>query len=361
MKRIYFLFFLCLFFQSMAAQSLRDSILVNERKIDRPLTLHKGQLQISPAYQLSVITNKFDAGGSKIDLTKEAISSVMHKYLLEINYGLFDFLTLTLATFYGKQGERGETEKLIISLDEAYLINSLSEYKGFDDMYLGTNIKIPLKTRKFEFSLSSGVFLPWTSNEPLQPEHTIELQTIENPYSIINYQYKYKICRGVPVLKLGASTIIRPGNNLSLFAQFNYSAPLAEGENVAWIHQLVNDGFEYLKLPYKFLLGNVYDYKIGIGYQAISWFNVGVLYNGIGSSSGWNELTGVRMANASQNLSAVSLEYEIKITGKLWMRQWVDIPFAGKNKFAPVSILTGITYNFLSNGKNNQIITTEPL
>src|SRR5262245_53318470 len=71
-----------------------DSILINERSIDRPLTLHKGQLRISGSYALGIVNKRFDEGGDAIRLSDEGLTSVRHTMVAELKYGVLDYLEL---------------------------------------------------------------------------------------------------------------------------------------------------------------------------------------------------------------------------------------------------------------------------
>jgi hypothetical protein len=267
-----------------------------------------------------------------------------------------DFLQASVAVDYAKKGERGEDEFIVPNLTEKIFVNYLDEYKGFSDFYLGVLFKLPFKSKRFEIALSPGIYVPWLSNEPKEPEHSI---IVEYPYTFISYHNNYKMAKGSSALKLGASTILRLNKNFNINAQLNYSGPISESQSIRWIHQLNGTTFEYEDIDYEYLISNSLDYKIDLHYQAISWFNISVSYGGIRNSDGWSEITGARIGNPEKKISFFTIAYEIIVTGKLWMYQTIDIPVTGKNQSAPFCINTGISYNLFPFNKRSNIITID--
>jgi hypothetical protein len=345
----YSILLFCLFLTDLTlnAQTFNDSILVNERKIDRPLTLHKGQLQFNPAYEISVISKEYDNNSNKIILADKGTASVLHKYYFELNYGILDFLQASITLNYAKRGESHENQLIYVQLNNEpdFDITYFDDYKGFEDFYLGTVIKLPLKTKKIEIALSPGIYIPLFSNNPKAPENSISFPSDSQPFTKIIYHNNYKIGNGSKAIKIGTCAIVRPCNNFSISAKFNYSWPISESETISWIDELNGSTFVYKDIPYKYLISNALDYEVDLAYQAISWFNVSSSYYYKKTSSGWSEISGFRIENPESKLSLLSIGYEIKATSKLWISQFIDIPVSGKNQLAPFSIYLGISYN----------------
>lgn len=345
----YSILLFCLFLTGLTlnAQTFNDSILVNERKIDRPLTLHKGQLQFNPAYEISIISKEYDNNSNSINLADEGTASVLHKYYFELNYGILDFLQASITLNYAKRGERHETHQIYVLLNTLpdFDITYFDDYKGFEDFYFGTVIKLPLKTKKIEIALSPGIYIPLFSNDPKAPENSISFPSDGQPTTKIIYHNNHKTGNGSKAIKIGSSAIVRPGNDFSISAKLNYSWPISESETIRWIHQLNGSTFVYDDIPYNYLIGNTLDYEVILAYQAISWFNVSLSYYYKKTFSGWSEITGFRIGNPESKLSLLSIGYEIKATSKLWINEFIDIPVSGKNQLAPFSIYLGISYN----------------
>ena len=345
----YPLLLICIFLTglTLSAQTFNDSILVNERKIDRPLTLHKDQLQINPAYEISIISKEYDTKNKIIDLADQGTASVLHKYYFELNYGILDFLQASIGLNYAKRGERHENQRIYVQLNNEpdFDITYFDDYKGFEDFYFGTVIKLPFKTKKIEIALSPGIYIPLFSNNPKAPENSISFPSDGQPFTKIIYHNNHKIGNGSKAVQIGTAAIFRPGNDFSISAALNYSWPISESETIKWIHQLNGSTFIYDCIPYKYLISNTLDYEVSLAYQAISWFNVSLSYYYRKTSSGWSEITGFRIENPESNLSLLSFAYEIKATSKLWINEFMDIPVSGKNQLAPFSIYLGISYN----------------
>jgi len=353
-RYVVFLLCMCLTSLSLTAQKFNDSILVNERKIDRPLTLHKGQLQFTPGYEISVISKEYDAESEIVNLSDQGTASVQHKYYLELNYGILDFLQASIALNYARRFERHETQQIFIYLNDIpdIEITTFDDYKGFEDICMGAVIRLPLKTRIFEFSLSPGFLMPLFSNNPGPPENSISLPSVEQPYTKITYRNNHKAGNGSKSIKIGASSIIRPLRDFSISARLNYAWPVSESETVRWIHQLDGSTFVYDDIPYKYLSGNMLDYEVNLSYQAISWFNVTLSWYSRRTWSGWSELTGFRIENPHSGLSLVSAGCEVKATGRLWLTEFIHIPVYGKSTLAPYAIYLGISYNLFPFTRN---------
>ena len=61
-------------------------------------------------------------------------------------------------------------------------ITYFDDYKGFEDLYSGTVIKLPLKTKKIEIALSPGIYIPLFSNNPKAPENSISFPSDRSTY-----------------------------------------------------------------------------------------------------------------------------------------------------------------------------------
>jgi len=354
----------CLFLTALTlnAQTFNDSILVNERKIDRPLTLHKGQLQFNPAYEISIISKEYDNNGNNINLADKGTASVLHKYFFEFSYGILDFLQASITLNYAQRGERHPNYLLVVSSTEPYFdITYFDDYKGFEGLYLGTVTKLPLKTKKVEITFSPGFYIPVFSNNPRAPENSISFPSGSQTFTKIIYHNNHMIGNGSKAIKIGTSAIVRPVIDFSISAKVNYSSPISESKSISWIHHLNGSTFIYDEIPYKYLIGNTLDYEINLAYQAISWFNVSLSWYHKKTSSGWSEITGFRIGSPESKLSLLAIGYEIKATGKLWINQFMDIPVSGKNQLAPYSIYLGISYNlfpFDKKPKPGQIVNS---
>lgn len=346
MKKLIILAFIFLSGQLVIAQIFPDTILTNERKIDRPITLHKGQFQFNPAYEISILSKSYDNDGNKEDLAELGSASVLHRYLFEVNYGILDFIQASIALNYSKRGERSENVMIYSTVEEPYYdISYFNDYKGFEDFYLGLKSKLPIKSKKFEFGTYLGISLPLSKNKYPEPNHSITLPTSELPFTKLNYHYKHKMGSKTSVFNFGLQTILRTGDKFGFRAELDYNAPLSESKDVLWTHEINGTDFEYHKTFYNYLVSNKLFYQLGIEYQAISWFNIELSFSKVKTTKGWSEITGLRIENRETKLSVLSIAYEIKVTSQLWLSQSLNFPTGGKNTLGPFMINTGISYN----------------
>lgn len=332
---------------SLHAQTLRDSILVNERKIDRPLTLHKGQLQFITGYEISVISREYDNMSSSVSLADKGIASILHKYSFELNYGLIDFIQTSVALNFARRGQRHETLYLWTTNPEApaYEVTYFEEYTGFEDIYLGGVFKVPFETKRVEITLSPGIYLPLFSNKPDTPEHSVELPDEENYTTKILYHDHQRMGNGSLTVRAGTSFLLRLPWNINISSRVNYSGPVSESKSIRWVHQLHGSTFIYDDIPYKYLIGRTLDYKLEMTFPVISWFSATLSWSGRNTHDGWSEITGYRIKYPDVRLSVLSAGYEIIASGRLWISEYVNIPISGKNQLAPFSIYLGVCYN----------------
>ena len=327
------------------SQVSKDSILINERSIDRPLTLHKGQLRITGGYSLGIITKRFDDSGDVIRLSDEGLSSVRHTMLLELKYGVLDFIELQALLPYQSQTER-EQSSFIFGSPDVYT-NELREYNGMEDIFVGLNGRVPLKTKKIDIALLTGISLPTAKREPDKPTHEAFREDI-NGFEVLNvdYHYNYNQGNGVPVIQLGGWFKYRMPN-MAFSAQVIHRHGLETGESYDWISQLDDDdNFEYQKDPYTFQLPDRLNGFVEVEYQPRPWLNLIATVSAFTATKGWIEEDGAKTAVPDATLISCSPGLEILITPKLWLRQRVQIPVAGENHESALTFFTTISYNF---------------
>ena len=57
--------------------------LLTERYIDRPLSMHRGQLQWNSGYEFSSLNKLYDINGASLDLDEEGLASAQHLFPLQ--------------------------------------------------------------------------------------------------------------------------------------------------------------------------------------------------------------------------------------------------------------------------------------
>lgn len=321
------------------AQTPRDTILAAERSIDRPLTLHKGQLRVEGGYGLSAITRRFDSEGNKIHLRDEGRSFVQHQWLVDIRYGLLENLTLSFSTNLRRQSER--TEQVLNVSEDVTGLFEIKHRRGLEDPLLSLSARAPFTSSALDIILTGGIYLPISKHEEQEPKHKLE----DVGYRSIVYNYNQKWGNGVLIGVVGGNLKYRAVNT-AFTGTFLYSHPFGATDNVRWQHQLVNDQFQYQRQSYQYQLPNRMNFSVEVEQQLAPWFVLSAILAGEKTAGGWNEINGVRYAWPDQQFFSVNPGYEILVTPKIWLRQRIIFSVSGQAADAPFSIYTSLVYNF---------------
>lgn len=328
------------------AQQEQNSILLVERSIDRPLTVHKNQLQINAGYDFSMLSRRIDESGNRINLSKAGIASAMHTFPMDVRYGILEFLELSTGTSYKKSGIRSE-DYWIFSGSSKIRIQDINEHKGFEDIFLKLGLRLPLKLKSFDWSVSGSVTLPVAKYKPDKPNHeAILVDPVNNSY-IFNCHYNNRFGTGVPTLKTGSAVKLRT-DRIAVRASANYLEAFSSGENINWKSRRIYEEFEYTDLSYKYLPSQVINCSGVFTYQAIAWFSQFVLIDYYKIYGGWSEITGKRVANEDRYYLFVSFGFEIQVSPYLRLFQLVELPGWGNNTDAPVCFTTNLSFNILT-------------
>ena len=197
----------------------------------RPLSLYKGQLEVNAGYKFAVRSRTYDSNGDLILLKDEGTASVYHYYLLELKYGITDFLELTAETNYSKHGIRSVTTEYN-SLSDNITVNTLSTIKGMGDLLLYGTLRLPIDFKWVDFGIRGGMYLPTADNKTSQPTNTVTNITAANTFTV-NYQFNEKNVYGVPVYLL-SSDLKFTFSKISLETDFTFKDPAKEWQNIRW-------------------------------------------------------------------------------------------------------------------------------
>ena len=339
-----------LIFHLLPGQDTDVYSLLTERYVDRPINIHRGQLQVNSGYKYSLINKKFDAEGTKIDLTEDGSPAAEHLVPLEIKFGLLEHLQLTAAINYASLGMRDQN-RLIIT-DEQINIDGLNEYKGLDDLYLGLDFRAPFGLKKIDWNLSGGLFLPITDHYPEQPDHSIQSVTIITQFTQVNYHFRNKYTDGVMKTLIGTS--LKAGiSKFSVLVGMDFLAGLKDGESIFWTSRQTVNGFDYESLDYQYNPGQQISYNALLVYQAIDWFAVMGSFTGLKTYNGWSNETGKKIGYPEKSYMSAGVGYEIMVTPNMRLFQMVDIPVAGKDYLGFLVVNTGISLNLISEPYHN--------
>lgn len=318
-----------------------DSILANERTIDRPLNVHQGQLRMTMEYDLMVNSTQFDDRGNSLDLSEQGLTNIGHALLLEVNYGFFEFLQASVRLRHLQEGQRERSTTIIAPPGDPINITQVTERTGWSDLDLSLGFKVPFYTQQYDFVFTLGHSLPTSAHEPGEPGHTIENQA---GFQTITYRFRERTGSGVRSWLLGLQGKIR-GDRLAFSANANFRVYAGEGTSIAWSGRLNQGDITYTHRPYAFQLGEEMGLQLVVEYQVFSFFT---LFSGYAServSEGWSGVTGRRVLVPSQQLSTVHLGAEVLATPRFWINQQVSMPLSGQNRLVPLTFSTRILYN----------------
>ncbi len=334
----------------LSAQETDVYSLLTERYVERPINVHRGQLQVNTGYELSVLNRKFNTEGKAINLAKDGSVAMQHLFPLDIHFGILEHLQISVGMNYARMGIR-ERNIWIAGYDTELSIDELNEYKGPDNLKLGLSFRVPLGLEYMDWTANGSISLPVFNNEPDPPDHTIF-----TPFSAtttqISYYYKNKFGSGILTGAFGTDLKINT-SNISVILSGNFTAPLKEGTNIQWRSNLIDNKFEYYTEEFNFKCGQQIEYSALFAYQAIDWFALQLFIDGINTYGGWSDVTGKKVGYRPENLIAGGFGYEIMISHRMRLFQTIDIPIKGKNIMGMFIIHTGISLNFISESYYN--------
>jgi hypothetical protein len=329
----------------VAAESLaqsKDSLLANERTMDRPITLHKGQIRVNAGLSVLNFSRRFDDDSKSIDLSDEEGKTVRGQGgSLSIAYGISDIIQLSVATGIKSQLDRDRDDFIIVDADATW-IHYTRETTGLEDLNVSVDVRAPGLPKKYDVAITLGAYLPLEKSGNVRPTHTVELS---EGTTTINYHYNERWGGGVVQGVAGLRAKYR-SKNWALTASGFYRMPVGESTEKQWIHQLEGTKFMYQSIEYKIQKESEMILSGEFEYQPLPWVNTFLMGELRQWGNGWSSETGKKVASAEAYLASLYPGIEILITSRLWLRQRLQFSVAGQNRLAPFSIQTSISYNF---------------
>ncbi len=347
MRRMLFIIMVTGLPRMLSGQSSPGYDILTERYVDRPLAMHRGQLQVNTGYDFSIINRKYDLQGNSIDLATDGSVSARHAFPLNLNYGILEFIQVSASIRYASMGIRSQNRIYTTGVIGSTSTREINTYKGPEDLFLGIAISNPFRLDFLDVTLSGGISLPLFDHKTGQPSHKMEFLDPYPGSMDIEYYYNNKFALGVPVGAIGAAVKGR-SPRFSGTARVDYSAGLKEGESTTWQSRFSNGEILYREIPYDFHVGNTLDYGAEIAWQAIDWFAVRISFEGSVNTGAWSTQTGKKVLTGDITLHSVSIGYDIQVAPVLRINQRLVLPYAGKNILAPRIFQTGISLNFLA-------------
>jgi hypothetical protein len=308
----------------------------------RPLLLYKGQLQINTSYKFGTRTKSFDSDGKRISLKDKGSASIIHTYILELRYGITDFIELGVNSYYLRNGIRSETGS-ILSGSDMITTNRLDEYKGMGDMNIMAALRLPFEYKLYDFSVRGGITLPTAKYKPSEPSHTITDYTSPDNFTI-NYNFNNKNGTGVIYYNLAVSGKFSV-SKISFEINGLYRFPSKEQTSYRWDWSRSGSAFTYYPATYRYLPGRNLIVNGSIHYQAAGFFDLflGGIFNK--TSLGWTEYYGNKYANPEASLITLEPGFELQIAPSLTIYQYAGFQLSGKNSDAPFYLLTTLSFN----------------
>jgi hypothetical protein len=335
-----------LIFLPLMASGQTAMEILTERYVDRPVSMHRGQLQFNTGYDFSIINHKYDPEGNRIDLATDGSVSGKHTFPFNLKYGILEFLEASASISYASMGIRSQnhvTETGVGSIST----KEIQTYRGMDDLFLGLALSNPFRLDFLDLSVNGGISLPLFDHKPGQPSHRVTLSEPFPGSMDIEYRYNNKFGLGVPVSSVGGAIKFQ-GRLFSATALFTWSAGLKEGESISWESRLSQGEIRYREIPCRYGVGNTVDYTAVMAWQAINWFAVLVSFEGFYNTGAWSTETGKKVLEGTIALHAAGIGYDIQVTPALRLSQRLLLPYSGKNILAPRVFQTGISLNFMA-------------
>lgn len=308
----------------------------------RPLTLYRGQFRANAGYRFAVRTKSYDGNGEKISLKDEGSVSIIHSYLMEIKYGITDFIEVGAVSYYMRNGIRSESNSTLSGSD-VITSNTLNEYRGIGDLTLAAAVRLPVEYKSYDVSLKGGITLAAAEWKPSEPTHTISEYKSPNNYTV-NYHFNNNNGTGVPVYLISGAAKFT-FSKISLEARGTFKAPMKAGESIRWGWTLYGSTFNYYNTPYSYLPDRSFIINGAIHYQAAGWFDLFLTNYFSKTSSGWTEYYNNKYSNPEVSLLTLEPGFELQISPSLIIYQYAGFQIAGKNTDAPFYLLTTISFN----------------
>lgn len=330
----------CVISQSVVAQK-GDSILANETTLTRPLTVHKGQFRANGGYSVLINSRRYDFAGNKVDLSDEGFTNIGHLVDLEFNYGFAEFLQLSVGMNHLQEAQRSRNIGIITTPDDPINLNEITERKGWTDLDVMLDFKVPFVTRQFDLVFSGGRSLPIAAHEPDQPEHQID---DTGGFNNITYRFLNKAGEGTAAWLIGLSGKIRTNKFGFSFDYVRRHFP-ESATSISWLASLDDEVISYTSRDYNYQLGDRSQILFLSEYQAWPFLNVFFGYQAYNVGEGWTEITGIRALVEQQKRRSIQLGAEVLVTPRLWIRQVASFPTGGENSLNPLILSTRAVYN----------------
>ena len=322
----------------------KDSLLANERTIDRPLNVHGGQLRITGTYGFGYVSRRYESDGSTVNLVDKGFGHARHNSIAEIKFGITEHLQFTAIIQYETRLRRDQKYQIGHIGDQSWTyVKGTERIGGLRDPYVGLDFRIPLKTKKIDVLISGGSFLPLAKSVEAKPEHSY---TQMNSDRDIVYRRFSPVGYGNAVAALGGAVKYRSAKVGLTVTAMHYHAFSSETEGTDYTHRLLsNNSFEYESSPYKKGIPDMLNASAMLEYQASPFFNLFVHAQYAQATKGWREWEGGKMSAYNHELISAGAGFELIITPRIWFKETMTLPVKGENIESGLSFQTSLSYN----------------
>ena len=322
----------------------KDSLLANERTLDRPLNVHGGQLRVTGSYGFGYVSRRYENGGNAVNLVDKGFGHALHNGLAEIKFGIMEHLQLTAILQYETRLRRDQKYQIGHIGDQSWtFVKGTERIGGMRDPYIGLDFRLPFKTRKVDVMVSGGSFLPLARSVEPQPEHSYN--QIYSDREIVYRRYT-PVGYGVAVAAVGGAVKYRLQNFGITASAMHYHAFSPETEGIDYSHRLLpNNSFEYESSSYKKGVPDMLMISAMLEYQASPFFNLFLHAQYSQATKGWREWEGGKMSAYNNQLVNGGVGFELIITPRIWFREAFTLPVKGEDIESGVSFQTSLSYN----------------
>jgi hypothetical protein len=328
------------------AQVSKDSLLANERAMDRPVNVHGGQLRVTGGYGFRSITKRYNMDGEGEGLKEDGFAYARQNSFLEIKFGILESLQFTTRIQSHSALVRNKQVFLVgyPTYENATSIYSHQQIRGLEDLYMGLDFRLPLKTRKLDLMLSAGSFLPTAKSKEPQPENSLK-EGDDGDWEVI-YRDIVPLGNGTPAVGVGGTVKYRLKNMAFTFSGMHYHGMSKEVDGVDWTYQIdENESFEYRSEIYKRGVPDRLNVMAMVEFQASPFFNVFFQAEHFRASKGWREWEGGKIPHDNFMVTAAAGGFELIITPRIWFKETVEFPLNAENTDTGLRFLSVLSYN----------------
>lgn len=320
--------------------------LLTEPFVERPVSMHRGQLQVNGAYQLSVTSGYFENNSEKSDLVEDGRAAVGHRYDFNIHFGILEYLEVGAEMNYFMQGIRSESITYF-DLFATRTVTEMTEWNGLEDLVLSATLSLPFEIDMFDLGITGFYSIPVAEHDPPEPEHSYMALDPDGTSNVIEYHFMEKNGIGVP--RFGAGGIMKLRlPPFAIQAGGSIMLPQREGETLYWDSELADGEFLYNSTEYPYLPQRKINGSVTVHTQPVGWLQLFTGVNYLWKTGGWFEQHNQRYAYPEfRNLSLVT-GFEIMASPKLRIHEYAGFPLYGKNGYADFYIYTGLSFNLIT-------------